>query len=394
MRPVGAGAFITLVVAGLWIGIFLVYRFPVSGDVVLFYRPQARAAMSGAVPTVNFQSAYMPLFPYLIGVVDAICSSDLSIPCFLAACFLTSGLLLPTLFESPGVPSRTAWTLASVGILNGASWALALGFQQDESLLLLFVVLASILILRGRTAVAGAVLALGLLATKILFLLPAAILAWLCPEPRRLSRAAAVTFLSVAAAFVWLGFNPFKMLGGEAHQWIGPSLTDLIGVWPTAHEAFSRHGWLIQAAVATGCLVSIFLMRRSDENPEGITLVRGITAVWLVFLLISPKSLPAYRLLILPLLPVLAERSQAWRRWLVVLYCVYCTLLPVESMLREDWINQAYPDYLVGHRTDSHSMIALLVLVAMDATIVVSELIWLALCIRVGGRDRAIPRVS
>ena len=178
----------------LWAGIFLVYGFPVSGDVKQFYQPQGRAALSGRIPNADFTSWYMPGFAYLMGTVDYFGARDLSIPFFLILCFALASLLLPGHFRNAGKEPEAAWILTVAGVLNGASWVLAVGYQQDEALLLLLAVITMLLIFDDREMTAGVVLGLGLFFTKILFLLSAGALGLHARRRYRLALGATLSF--------------------------------------------------------------------------------------------------------------------------------------------------------------------------------------------------------
>ncbi len=382
-RAARSAALLVIACIAIWVGIFLVYRFPVSGDTKVFYQAQGRAALRGGIPDATYNSSYMPLFSYLMGLVDALWSSDLSIPLFLTLCFTGIGLLLPRLEENREAQSKKrALGLSLIAILNGACCVLAIGYQQDETLLLLFALVAMLLMLKGQDARAGIAVGLGLLATKILFVISAWTLFLHAANRRRFLLGAAVSFLLPMALFLGLGTRPERMLSGEAHSWEPPSLVTLVGVLPSAYAFLSRHSALNHGTVGLWCLLGAFLFRRRTPGASAGAMIRAMIGLWLGFLLLSQKSLPTYRLVILPLLPGFLDRRADGGRWVVLLFCLYSTVLGIQWMFYENWIARPYAVFLEQHLHDPRALSHLVLQLIMDAVILGSEIVWLLLCLR------------
>lgn len=386
-RPALTLALVVGACAAIWTGIFLVYRFPISGDVKQFFQPQGRAALAGGVPNADFDSSYMPMFPYLMGILNPAGSSDFHIPLFFAECFVATGCLLLPLARSVGIDSRSAATLAVPGLLSGGAWLLAIGYQQDESLLLLLLVIAIVLRARDRGLASGVVLGLGLLVTKALFLVSVpALLAQRAQRGRAVAGFAA-TVLPVIVLFLWLGWNPCRMLAGEAGALVPPSLPAILSVHPAVYSA---RAWV--RPIAYG-LVGVWILcggRLLDGGARAGArgILRAVVGAWLGLLVMSPKSLTSYRLLILLLLPVLFHKCASRRPWLVPLFCAYSTVVGVQYMFYEDWINMPYAQFLHEHAAQAGALARLAALMGMDVFIVGCEIVWLVLCLSLARDER------
>jgi hypothetical protein len=384
-RPARLALVMIPAVAALWLGIFVVYGFAVSGDVTLFYIPQGQAALAGQVPNADFTSWYMPLFAYLMGIVDRIGPGTLAIPLFLTICFVAAGLLLPEVSIRAGIDPATARALVPVALLNGASWVLAIAYQQDECLVLLMTIATLLLLARGRNFSAGMLAGVALLSTKILFVLTAAALA---TQVRRLFRFAAGGLLVVVPTLAWflhLGFDPVRMVRGGVGHWAPPSLATLLDVWPAAHAAFHDFPWLNRVPVAAGCLavllIFLFVRHRGTAVTPDLT-VRAIVAIWLTYLLLNMAALPPYRILIVPFLPTLLE---LWPRprWLkATLFGLYCSALGVQWMFFEDWFSRPYGTVLGNPASTPADFMHLACQLTIDSVVVGCEIVWLALCFR------------
>lgn len=140
----------------------------------MFFQPKGRRAMRGDLPNVDFQSSYMPLFPYVMRIVDKIWPNDLAIPLFFGICFVAAGLLLRQFLIEAGTTTVLASSLFLIGMFNGATWFLSIGCQQDEVMIVLFQITAILLLLRNQPVASGTALGFGLFTTKVLFLIPAA----------------------------------------------------------------------------------------------------------------------------------------------------------------------------------------------------------------------------
>lgn len=379
-RPALSPALFVGACAAIWIGIFLVYRFPITGDVKQFFQPQGRAALAGGIPNRDFGSAYMPLFSYLVGFLNPPGSSDYRMPLFFTVCFAATGLLLPSLMRRAGIESRGATALTIPCLLNGGAWLLAIGYQQDETLILLLLVSAVLLRARGRGLTSGVVLGLGLLVTKVLFLVSVPAFLAQRSQRGRVLLGFALATVPLTVLFLWLGWSPFRMLTGEAGALASPSLTALLSTHPRVYTAGSWVRLLSYGLAGVWILSSALLLLGGTERAGAAGLLRALVGAWLGLLLLSPKSLTSYRLLILPLLPALLHRRLFRWPWLNPVFCAYSTVVGVQYMFYEDWINMPYALFLQAHAGEAGPLARLAALMGMDLFILGCEIVWLGVC--------------
>ncbi len=357
----------------VWAAVFVVYGHPVSGDVDAFYRPQGRAAMDGGIPNRDFRSSYMPLFPYVIGAVDRVWPDDLAIPLFIALCYAAFGLIWLRVLETGLGRGRPAASLALAAILNGAMWFLGIGYQQDEVLMAVVVAAAVLLMLHQRDGAAGIVLGAGCAATKILLLAAAAGLMIAASRRGRMAGGIAAGLAPVLGLFMLLGASPVEMVRQEAASLQPASLITLAAAAPPLYETIRGHAWIAQAAIAAWLLLVAWFARPAHAKTKLESAAAGLAAAWLVFLLLSPKALTSYRLVVLPFLPLLLPARPA----AITLFAIYSTVVGVEYMLYEDWANRPYA-FAFAEVTSAAGHVRLAALLALDTVIVVCEAVWLA----------------
>ena len=354
----------------IWLGIFVVYGHPITGDVAEFYRPQGRAALDGGIPNRDFRSSYMPLFPYLVGAVDRAWPADLAIPLFIALCCAAFGLLWHRVLA--GAAGRSAAAMSLAAVVNGAMWFLGIGYQQDEILIVTVLAAAVLLMLRGRDGWAGIALGLGCAATKVLVLVAAAGLIAAARHRVRLASGVAAGLAPVVVIFALLGASPLEMVRQEAASLQPPSLTVLAAAAPPLYETVREHAWVFQLAIAGWLVLIAGLARPAPGRPRLETIAAGLAAAWLVFLLLSPKALTSYRLVVLPFLPLLLPARPA----ALAAFAIYSTAVGVEYMLYEDWISRPYA-LALGAAASPADVLRLAALLTLDLVIVGCEAVWL-----------------
>lgn len=376
---------------GLWAGIFLIYKFPVTSDVAVYFQPQARAIRAGGIPNVDFQTAFMPLFPYLMAAVDWIWPHILAIPLFFMFTHVLSGLVVRRMAICGGENPVRSSALMMIGIFNGAAWLLSIGWQQDESLLVLFTALGMLMVLRGREGSAGAVLAIGLLTTKILFVIPASAVILQSRNIFRIISAFALTFIPIMSLFLLLGFDPLLMIRNEVKELIPPNVTALIVNLPPVYPHFMSAIGIAHFVGAAFWMFQVFRLSNVGKAPELKRMLQAVLAGWLSFLLISPKSWTYYRVAILPFLPLVISKFAEPRRWLIVLFCVYSTVLGIFWTLHEDMISGhgKYHRYFT-ERLEPELFVAFSIELVLVIIVVVSEIVWLWLCMKKRGLFRPI----
>lgn len=368
---------------GLWVGIFLIYKFPITSDVAMHFVPQARAVQARGIPNVDFQSSFMPLFPYLMAAVDWIWRHILAIPLFFMFTHVLSGLVVRQMAIYGGLDPVKSSALMIIGMFNGGAWLLSIGWQQEESLLVLFTALAMLMVFRSREASAGVVLAAGLLTTKILFVIPASAVILQSRNIFRIISAFALTFIPIMLVFLLLGFDPFLMIGEEMKRLIPPNITILIvnslPIYPHSKLAIGIAHFLVVAF----WMFQVFRLSSVGKAPKLRRMSQAVIAGWLSFLLISPKSWTYYRVMILPFLPLVISMFAESRRWLIVLFCVYSTVISIFWTLHEDMISGHgnYHRYF-SERLEPELYAAFSIELVLVIIIVVLEIAWLWLCMK------------
>lgn len=376
-----------VVCAGIWFGIFVVYRFPVSGDVKLFFQPQGRLAMAGGVPTVDFKSSYMPLFPYVMGIVDAVWSDEHAIGLFFTACLLFSAFLLLRILYRVGYSADIAATLTTVGVLNGATWFLVIGYQQDEALIFLFVVLAVWLTVRANSLSTGITIGLGLLTTKVLFLILGLVLLFQSRRPWRFLLGTVLVTVPTMLLFLNLGFSPAKMVMSESQALNSPSFIALFSAIPLVYATIKTNLWipyLISGFWCASIAIGFGFVRNklSDSQDQVRFLAYVLIAAWLGFLMFSPKSLTSYRIPTMVLLPIAIQPLVEKRSWLIALFCIYSTAVGVQYMFYEDWIGEPYAQFIAVHLRNWETFMRLAVVLVIDTVILFSEVVWIICCLQ------------
>lgn len=258
--------FVGTALAAAWVGIFVVYGFPVAGDVELYYIPFGREIMAGSVQGEDFFSLYMPGFNLLMGILDAAIGSPLAIPGFLALCYFGSFILARRLAEQALDDPLRARVLVTTGFMSGGGWLIGIGHQQDECWMLLLVVLGASCLASNRARCGGAILGAGLMLTKILFAFPLAAMATGSREKTRVLLSATAVVALSALALAWWGFAPWDVLANDdAYPLAMPSLSGpLISLVQEGREEVERAAFL--ALVGTGLLCVLALARRAESR--------------------------------------------------------------------------------------------------------------------------------
>jgi hypothetical protein len=385
----------------IWAGIFLIYGFRVTGDGRVFYN-QAHIALSGRLVSAETWSAHMPVYDYLNAVPIWIWNSLLAIPLFFTLCFVLDGLCLTLLLKRAGLDSREANALMMLGMLNGASWFLGIGFQQDEIVVVLFMLVAALLLATDRVFAGGIVLGAGCVATKLTFGL--LLIAALAVSHRRLRLLAGVSAVAgpVMAAFMVAGFDPIKMVRANLSAFTPPSITTVFGgPW---HAQIKAHIWVVHLITLAWCLAVPWMARSSRAGRFAVSrFIHLVVAVWLGYVLITPKSLTSYRLVVLPFVPFVLSQSRYPKAWIPVLFGVYTIALGSQYTLYEDLMtgSDSYVAFYHAHRGEPTCVAALSLVMLFDVIVIGCEVALIAASLmalrgdgRVGARHsaEAVPR--
>jgi len=328
--------FVTLIFLATWIFIFWVYKFPVSGDVLSFFIPQGVKALSGSIPNRDFTSSYMPLFPYLMGLVYKVYPDSYALGFFFTLCLIAFSFIFYYLLRSPqNVGSKAGLFL--VGLLNSVVLLLGIGYQQDECFILLLIGLLFLAVERKYYFMAGIMAGLTLFLTKltsVVFWLPCLLF---IGKRKELLKGASLSTFPVLAVFLLLGFSPMTMLSGESAAVVPPSLITNLRLIPPLYLFFRSSPlipYFFNALVLSGFCILILRrqIRYSFRDLFGLVVI-----LWLLFLILSLKSLTSYRLLVIPFIPFVLDVYRHERKYLPIYFAVYCSLVSIHYMFYEDW---------------------------------------------------------
>ncbi|GAC1359414.1 MAG: hypothetical protein NVSMB3_06930 [Acidobacteriaceae bacterium] len=293
--------------------VFVILRVAPRGDVPGYYFPEATAALHGALPYRDFLSSYAPLHSYVDGVVLLLWNSQLALILFaIAVEFL---LLLLWLRLGPQLlPERDL----RVGAILYATSSISLQYVvldgQDNVLVALLILLALWLALRSRLALSGIFVALAAVMVKLIPLFYAPV--FLAGLRRRW--AWTLGFAGVVA----LGYGSFALLRVPLLQPLaleGPLKS--AGTLPYVVESItglelSVRTWRVILLLMLGltCGVVWRLVGDASDRARVRAVLWGISACTLVLLLFATKSWPAYLVLILFPLCMVAAGSGVWGR--------------------------------------------------------------------------------
>lgn len=368
------GLFIFFIHMITWCGIFMLYRFPISGDVKLFFQPQARAAVLGENPI----SAYAPGFLYLLGYIDWMFPYDLTFPLLFTICLSASAIGSMLIFDR--VNSGLAAIVVS--FLNSASWVFIIGHQQDESIMLLFTILVIILIKYEKYTLAGVMAVIALLCTKILFALTILAVLLLTRRVVHFSVGAIVTFFIGTLLFSLLGHDLQLMVVAESGNYSPPSVTNILAIAQNSGESLDYSNIFALVCIGGLCLLTLVRLRSGNEE-VWIKVLKGVICVWLIFVIFSAKSLPVYRLVFMPLILPLLDFTNKNNCNLVFWFLVWATALAVERTIYEQVIGEPYFLFRNQHSVSVQRKMWLPLVLALDSIILLIEFGWLTILLNV-----------
>ena len=364
----------------IWVFIFIIYKFPITGDVVNFFIPQGRLALQGLIPNKDFTSFYMPLFPYLLGAVDLMWKNDLSIGLF----FTLSLCLLSFVFFRIIKHNRRFLLLMVVGLCNSVILLLGIGHQQDEIFILLMVFLSLFSLINKNYFLTGMLLGLTVLLSKItliIFWIPFFLLS---AKKKNYLLGLFVSTVPVMLFFIISGFSPVRMVGQESIASVPPSLISLTRFIPSVYnQLISYPNLLYVGDMLVLGIISIFMIKNKRQNSNDLNYQFSmLTVFWLVFVLLSLKALTSYRLLIIVFIPFIIEAFRSKLSFLPFLFATYSSLVSVYVMFYEDWarITRKYVDFSL---VPAKNLYQFIILSAIEILIVLIEIIWVYLSLRI-----------
>lgn len=293
-----ASAALLLSRLGLYCSIFVGLRIWPRGDIPVFYRPEALAALAGKLPYRDFPSSYAPLHPFLDAAVLRVWNSPLALVLFAV---LVEAVAFPLFLRMArcGFNEGPVRLAALLYLASPVSLQFVVVDGQDNVLIALLLAAAILLLYRDRPLLSGASLALAIVLVKFLPMLFAPVVLMACRQRMR--------WLAGFAGVLGLGYLPFAALGlpllyplqleGQAR-----TASDLPFLLESALglNLPGRAADAVLLLVLSGVLLAVgFALRGVAAERRLAVAVAGCVAVTLALLLLSKKSWPPYLMLVL-----------------------------------------------------------------------------------------------
>lgn len=327
---------------GLFVTAFVLFGLEVPSDVPSYYYPPGKMALEGKIAYRDFSSSYGPIFPYLAAVPVALWDSPkaivlLSIVFEGAAILLWYGAARRTLPVRESQLGLLLYLCNPVPILNVAVAG------QNQVWLSCFLSAAFGLFLARRELSSGFLIGLSVASVKVLSLLFVPYW-WLMSRAK--VRFSGGLLLALALGFLpfWLAgadvLHPLKLEGTQVSSGNLPFVLSLIGFNPS--QPFSGLLLNLLLLVAIGAL-SLLLYKSSRQGDSARISLLGLTAILLVFMLLSKKSYTNY--LNLLMLPLCCSAAVVLRRkWLYEGFLLWSCVAALEPSLWHRWLAQARLD--------------------------------------------------
>ncbi len=275
-----------------------------------FYQERTEGILAGQIPYLDFYSESPPLIMYLMLPAALMGNTVASYAVlFTAYVFITAFVIYILLRKKD---EAVALLATGFFLFNPITWATAIIFVQDETVVALFYALPVLLLILGRAQGATLVATLGAL-TKIFsaVLVPLALIKQSAADMKR-----SIIYLAVAGAAVTL---PLLLVAWERflrfpsyylRQTGEEGLQEGISVWVVLYDSgITFPGFLLQALFVLGTLYCLYLIWKRD-----IDSVRGAFLLILPFFLFFPKIYACYFIIPLAVICILAtaDMRQGW----------------------------------------------------------------------------------
>ena len=365
-------------------------------DLTLYYLPQARRALAGLVPGVDFPSSYSPFFTYLTAAPLLVWDHPAAL---VALILMFEALGLVGTWFGLGLDRAAPATQAAVTVAYALNplflWYTGVAAYQGA---VIFGFFGAGLWLFRRPWLSAGCFAAALPFTKLL-----AVLAWPAVLLRRKETAAAIVSLAAAIGVMGLlfarGLDFISPLLVEARDTSNGNVWMLLGTLVGRPLNVPPWRWLspVSFALAYSGTLAVACRRRNTlalvDGPRRAAALIGLTCG--LFMLLSKKSLPMYYTMFLPLLIAIlleAPRREQLRRLLGF------TLLGATSLVTPQlWHGLGQPDRLalslfVDPRTAAAALAVLLLdTVTLVATFWAVRLAWKELSAESAVPDRDSP---
>ena len=274
------------------------------------YQERTEGILEGQIPYLDFYSESPPLIMYLMLPAALIGNTVAAYALmFSAYVFITAAVIFALLRRKD---EEKALLATGIFLFNPITWATAVIFVQDETVVALFYALPVLLLILGRGQGATLVATIGAL-SKVFsaVLVPMALIKQSAADMKR-----SIIYLSVASAAVIL---PLLIIAGERflrfpnyylRQTGEQGLQEGISVWVVLHDSgIIFPGFILQALFVFGTLFCLYLIWKRD-----IDSVRGAFLMILPFFLFFPKIYACYYIIPLAVVCILAtaDMRQAW----------------------------------------------------------------------------------
>lgn len=307
--------------------IYLFLGIEPTSDVVGFWE-EAYRAIAGQVVYRDFWSPYSPLYPYFLGVGLLFWYNAKMI--VLTMCVMDGlALLIANNFYREQLPkAELLWRSIVYLILPGSLSLCVIGGQEDVWIWL-FVMLG--LLVRKRTGSVvfySLIIALGILTTKVIFILPVALLFWL--ENRKVQFVVPMALVGVVAVGVLYSLVGMEFLQplDEADTLRAPNLLSvlnplLLDAVGTGKKFWNWIGLFISLGVGLYALLT-----RPDGTLE-FRISKAFVALYATMMIVQQTAYSNYVFLfLLPLALYILDWSDQRQVILLALYNVLCVIHP------------------------------------------------------------------
>lgn len=372
---------ILLIFLSVWIFVFLIYKFPVSGDVKNFFIPQGEKVLQGFIPNRDFTSSYMPLFTYVLGAIYHLWPNEYSIGLFFTICLVIFIFIFSWLLNMILPKSHSKVTLIMlIGLLNSVLLILGIAYQQDECFILMLFSILIIVSQKKGDFFTGLVAGLFLCLTKITMIILLIPLYIFAKKKKFFFLGWGISTVLIIGYFITQGFSPMRMISGESNAIVPPSLITSFHLIPGVLKVIKINSNIVYIiAILVLVYSSYLLVKRKNLSFNSFPAV--LIIIWLIFLLFSLKSLTSYRVLIIPFIPFVLDKFIDKQKKIPYSFAIYCSLVSIYMMFYEDWgkITKLSLNYFTLSQVQQTHYIILSV---FELLIVLFEILWIYLALK------------
>ena len=323
----------------LFLTVFVFAGYEVTSDVPTYYYEPAKCVLAGQLPYRDFSTSYGPLFPYVAAAAVSVWDSPKAI-LLLAMAFEAGALLLWRRVAERTLPTETVrmgmllYLCNPVAILN-----VAVAGQNQVWVSCLLAAAFALTLLR-RDWLAGFLIGVSVVAVKLLGLMFVPYW-WLVSRARRQFSFGLVLALALGLLPFWFAgadiLRPLKLEGALTTSGNLPFLGSVAGLEP--NQQWIGRGWSF-VLLASLLGLSWRLARRVKASGDASLSLLGLTALLLVFMLVSKKSYTNYlNLLMLPL--CFSAATVLRERWQQPAFLLWSCVAALEPSLWHRWLAQA-----------------------------------------------------